>query len=148
MSSTTPNLDMVNPPVWTNYFLPTSSREEPSIIMAARRWEPKTSSGCIHQPDLLIAHVPQLLGKFLHIPIHPGLHLIVQRKHAALFQNPQRFHQKRPLVRSVDVVIHIVAYHGVKTLIRKIQMIGVAMLKLAPGRHAFTGGISLHMICP
>ena len=43
-SSTTPNLDIAKPPVLTHYFLPTSSREDPSIIMAARRWEPKASS--------------------------------------------------------------------------------------------------------
>lgn len=33
--------------------------------------------GRIDQPHLLIAHVPELLHKRLHIPVHPGFHVIV-----------------------------------------------------------------------
>lgn len=67
------------------YFLPTSKRESPSIINAARPAAKNLLDG-VDQMHLLIAHVPQFLGESLHISIHVGFHVVVQCKYAALFR--------------------------------------------------------------
>ena len=72
-----------------------------------------------------------------------GLHLIVEGEHAALFQHPQGLPQQGPLVRARDIVIDIIAHHGVEALIREVQPICVPMLEPAPGGHALAGGIFL-----
>ena len=60
--------------------------------------------GGVDQPHLPIAHAPQFLGEGLHIPVRPGLHVIIEGEYAALFQHPQGFPQQRPLVRTHHVV--------------------------------------------
>jgi len=37
--------------------------------------------GGIHQPHLLKSGLPQILGKGLHVPVHPGLHIVIQGKY-------------------------------------------------------------------
>ena len=57
------------------------------------------------------------------------------------FQHPQGLQQQRPLVRTHDVVVDIVAHHGVETLIREVQLVGVPMLEPAPGGYTFACGV-------
>ena len=68
--------------------------------------------GSADKVHLLIAHLPQFLGEILHIPIHPGLHVVVEGRHAALFQHAQS--QQCPLVCPGDVVVDIIADYSVK----------------------------------
>ena len=117
-----------------------SSREEPSIIIAARRWGQGFFCG-INELDILIAHLPQFSGKGIHIAIHVGLHVIVQSEDAAFFQHPQALQQQLVHIGSHDIVVDIVADDHIKTLIREIQMIGVAMLEYTMGGHSFTCSI-------
>ena len=72
-----------------------------------------------------------------------GFHLIVKGEHAALFQHPQGLPQQGPLIRTRDIVVDIVAHHGIETLIREVQLVGVPMLEQAPGLHALAPGIFL-----
>ena len=83
------------------------------------------------------------MGEGFHVPVHVGLHLIVKGEHAALFQHPQGLPQQGPLVRARDIVVDIVAHHGVETLIREIQLVRVPMLEYAPGRRALACGVFL-----
>ena len=43
----------------------------------------------IDDPHFLISHFAQVFCKCFHIPIHVGLHDIVEGKYTALFQNPE-----------------------------------------------------------
>ena len=73
----------------------------------------------IHEPDILIAHLPQFLGKGIHIAVQPGFHIIVQREDAAFFQHPQALQQQLVHIGSHDIVVDIVADDRIKTLIGK-----------------------------
>ena len=97
----------------------------------------------INEPDVLIAHLPQFLGKDIHIAVQLGLHVIIQSKDAAFFQHPQALQQQFVHIGSHDIVVDIVADDRVKTLIGEIQMIGVTMPEHTPGGHAFTCGVFL-----
>ena len=99
--------------------------------------------GRIDDPHLLISHFTQFFGKLLHIPVHPGLHVVVESKHAAFFQHTQTFQKQSLLVCAVDIMIDIVADHGVKSLVRKVQLPGIAIKEPAPFRYALAPGITL-----
>ena len=45
--------------------------------------------------------------------------------------------------RTYDVVVNIVTHHGVKAPVREVQLVGVPMLKPAPGCHTFALGVLL-----
>ena len=83
-------------------------------------------------------------GAFAQTPPYPrtsgaSSHHSGQRRRP--FQHTQGFQQQLVLIRPDDVVIDIVAHHGVKALIGEIQPIGVAVLKGTPGTHALAGGV-------
>ena len=47
------------------------------------------------------------------------------------------------LIRAGNIVIDIVAYDRVKGIIGEVQLMGVPVLKPAPGRYTLTGGVLL-----
>ena len=59
------------------------------------------------------------------------------------FSTPQGLQQQSLLVRTHYIVVDIVAHHGVETLIREVQLVGVPLLEPAPGANTLTGGIFL-----
>ena len=61
--------------------------------------------GRVDQLYTLIAHIPELLDKRLHIAVSTGRHQVVDSKCSALFQHAQRFQQKLLLVLSRDIMI-------------------------------------------
>ena len=68
----------------------------------------KFARGRIDQFHALIAHLPELLDKRLHIPVSPLRHQVVDGKRSAFFQHPQCFPQKRLLSFEVcDMSQHV-----------------------------------------
>lgn len=80
----------------------------------------RTKNGlrCLHIAYLSKAHALQLFHKGVHVAVHLGLHIVMQDKHAALFQYPQAFQQQGMLVRTHNVMIDVVAYHSIKAPVR------------------------------
>ena len=85
--------------------------------------------GRVDQFHTLIAHIPELSDKRLHITVSTGRHQIVDGKRSAFFQHAQCFQQKRLLVFPRNVVIDIVAGHRIEALVGKIQLHGVPTLE-------------------
>ena len=83
------------------------------------------------------------MDKGIHVPVHFWLHVIVERKDAALFQHPQGLQQQSLLVRTHYIVVDIVAHHGVETLIREIQLVGIPVPERTPEADALALGIFL-----
>ena len=72
--------------------------------------------------NVLIAHVPQLLGEGLHVPVRPGLHVVVDGEPRRPFSAPAGSPAAAPrLSEPMMFVIDIVAHHGVEALVREVQ---------------------------
>ena len=78
----------------------------------------------INKFDLLKAALFQLFHKRPHIAVFARLHDVVNGECAALFQYAQRLQKKSLFILTLDVVIDVVARHGVERFVRKVEFYG------------------------
>ena len=97
----------------------------------------------VNESYFLIPHISQFLRKTFHVTVHLWFHIIVECKDAAFFQYPQAFQQQFLHISTHNIVIDIVADDYIKTLIRKIPLLRITVLKYTAGSHALPGSILL-----
>ena len=109
---------------------PTNSLECASIYAPALFLGQKQAVRRIDKLDLLISRT---LSAFSQTPAYRRnrlrRHDVVNGERAALFQHAQRLRKKSLPILALDVVIDIVARHGVERFVRKVEFYGVSPRK-------------------